>query len=460
MAKKINPQDFSLAWDMEPEEAIRYLNEKGYTITRSWRDMMGAANNTSFTVAGVMKMNVLTLIKENLVGALELGTSKDQWKRDIRDIMKTNGYTSTPRIDPQTGQPGDVVLPGYRYENIYRTNVQSSLNASRLQTQIALKDKRPYLMLSFVQDKRQSPTCRTLQGQVEGKAIPIDDPFFVAGYPPYHFQCRTSAISVSPRMLESLGLEVIAGSGIDWQPDEGFRQSPIEGYKVDRSKYDPELLRRFDEFTKTAPKPAYTNDDINNARSIKDFDGVYKEYEDDPQLVPPGLTTEQAAALRYYTFRGNGLQNRYIRRGETSGEKAKNIESIIKITTEAVRLRSAKQDSDLWRGVDFPDAEKLDDFASAYEVGTEIRWNAFSSTSKNRNIINEFITEGGYHAIIKVQNAVGADMSDVTQFQDEQEVLINRQKRFRVLSVKRFDMSEYDESGIQIRIDVEQLPDD
>ncbi|KJU83239.1 phage head morphogenesis protein, SPP1 gp7 family, partial [Candidatus Magnetobacterium bavaricum] len=47
---------------LSPNEAVEYFKKKGYTITRTWKDLESAQHARTFTVAGVLKIEILKTI--------------------------------------------------------------------------------------------------------------------------------------------------------------------------------------------------------------------------------------------------------------------------------------------------------------------------------------------------------------------------------------------------------------
>jgi uncharacterized protein with gpF-like domain len=62
--------DLAYACRLPPQDAIAYLESKGYAIGFSWTDVWQEAHAKAFTAAGVMKVDVLADLKGGLVDAL------------------------------------------------------------------------------------------------------------------------------------------------------------------------------------------------------------------------------------------------------------------------------------------------------------------------------------------------------------------------------------------------------
>lgn len=114
---------------------------------------------------------------------------------------------------------------------IYYTNMQSAYNAGRLMQY--QNNKPPAWELLFIEDGRQSDICRGIASLVgNGKALPADHSFWSTyGFPPYHFNCRTTFRAVYDYEKE-LGTEIenvpMKQIRENFKPQKGFGGNPIE----------------------------------------------------------------------------------------------------------------------------------------------------------------------------------------------------------------------------------------
>lgn len=82
-----------------------------------------------------------------------------------------------------------------RLETIFRTNVQAAYNAGRFAelSRPAMRAVRPFWKYVAILDGRTTATCAPLQGTVR----PHDDDFWRTHWPPLHFNCRSTVVSLS-----------------------------------------------------------------------------------------------------------------------------------------------------------------------------------------------------------------------------------------------------------------------
>ncbi|MEL3904801.1 MAG: phage minor head protein [Treponemataceae bacterium] len=120
---------------------------------------------------------------------------------------------------------GIDISAGY-FETVYRTNIQSAYNAGRL---IRYKNNQPPAWeLLFMEDGNMSEICTALMNEVGGKAIKSDDPFWsTVGFPPYHYNCRTTFRAVYDYELNEGEIDLAAPK--ESAPlDNGFGGNPLE----------------------------------------------------------------------------------------------------------------------------------------------------------------------------------------------------------------------------------------
>lgn len=58
---------------LPPERAIKFLKDKGYKFSWDWQEVWQDAHKKSFTVAKVMREDILSDIRESVEKAMEQG---------------------------------------------------------------------------------------------------------------------------------------------------------------------------------------------------------------------------------------------------------------------------------------------------------------------------------------------------------------------------------------------------
>ena len=122
---------------------------------------------------------------------------------------------------------------GY-WENVFRTNSQSSYVAGKLQ-QFEKTGVVAY-QLMVIEDSRTTPICRNLLrnayrgGGDYGLTLPVDHDFWKTyGFPPYHYQCRTSIRGIWKSQVKDEKLDTVTIRELKkFKPSAGFGGNPLE----------------------------------------------------------------------------------------------------------------------------------------------------------------------------------------------------------------------------------------
>ena len=66
-----------------PDEIVNYLKNKGLKSTFSYKELQKEAHDKAFTVAKVMRTDLLSDIHESLLDSLKTGKNFEAWKEGI-----------------------------------------------------------------------------------------------------------------------------------------------------------------------------------------------------------------------------------------------------------------------------------------------------------------------------------------------------------------------------------------
>jgi SPP1 gp7 family putative phage head morphogenesis protein len=227
---------------LKPEEAVKYLENKGYKITANWRDMMGEAHRQAFTVAKATKADMLQDIRGMLDKALTEGTSLHDFKKELTPKLEAKGFFGKRQITKADGTTEIVNVTPSRLDNIFRTNVQSAYNAGREKQMAATADVFPLQQFLAISDDSTTDVCN----KFNGKVFRADDPIWDKYTPPLHFKCRSTKRSMSERAAAREGVEVSEGIAYEDANDvthkQGFDYNPAQkDFMPDVRKYDPDI---------------------------------------------------------------------------------------------------------------------------------------------------------------------------------------------------------------------------
>lgn len=201
--------NLALALNLPPERAIEYFTAKGLRITASAQDMARGAHAGAFTVAGVLKAEVLADIQGALSDALESGLTYEGFLKGLMPKLKAKGWWGIPH-DPGTGEvlQGRAMTP-HRLRTVYQTNMQSSYMAGRYKAQLENANQRPYWQYVAILDSRTRPRHRELNGRI----FRYDDPAWGVLYPSNGYNCRCRVKALDQAEMEAGGGAVSIGAG-------------------------------------------------------------------------------------------------------------------------------------------------------------------------------------------------------------------------------------------------------
>ncbi|NTZ40670.1 phage head morphogenesis protein [Enterobacter sp. JMULE2] len=202
--------DLGYAYSLAPEEAIKYFESKGYAIGFNWHDVQTQAHARAFTVAGVLKLDVLQDIRGGLQSALDNGDTYQTFVKNLQPLLEAKGWMGKGLVaDPETGELQGKQLTPRRLQTIFDTNIQSSYNAGRYQQQMANVADRPYFERVAVMDLHTRPKHAALNGFT----APADDPVWEYLYTPDGHGCRCRIRARSRSDVEKYGLTVQSSEG-------------------------------------------------------------------------------------------------------------------------------------------------------------------------------------------------------------------------------------------------------
>lgn len=176
-----------------PADPSRWRDARAWFLTRrpvlreSAAQTERDARLRAFRVAGITSVNLITEVHQAIDDALRDGTTLDEFKKRVG-----------AKLAEEWGAPN-----ARRVETIFRTNVQSAYNAGRYaeMTRPAVLAVRPFWKYVAILDGRTTATCAPLNGVIAKH----DDDFWKDHFPPLHFNCRSTVVSLSRGETERAG---------------------------------------------------------------------------------------------------------------------------------------------------------------------------------------------------------------------------------------------------------------
>lgn len=203
MAK--NNVDLSYMYKLKPQDAINYLENKGYKITNDWREMWEDAHAKAFTISKMTDAKLLKDTKNTLETALSEGWGAQKTQSELTNMFKKRGWWGKKTIINEDGNEKTIQLGSpHRVRTIYRQNIQSAYNAGRYLKQLQNVDFAPYFQYICVLDESTRPEHRAMHGKV----FRYDDPIWASMYPPNGWGCRCMVRQLTEREIQRKGLKV------------------------------------------------------------------------------------------------------------------------------------------------------------------------------------------------------------------------------------------------------------
>ncbi|MBP2301300.1 phage head morphogenesis protein [Azospirillum picis] len=202
---------------LPPEQAITFLEAKGYRVGFAWQDVWEAEHAVAFTVAKMMEVDLLADVHQSLVTALQDGQSFAEWRKGLEPLLQARGWWGKAiDTDPLTGEEKVVQLGSpRRLKTIFDTNVRMSMAAGQWERIERLAPARPFLRYVAVKDDRTRPEHLAWSGTV----LKVGDPWWDTHSPPCGWGCRCTLQQLSAKDLERNGwTEAAAPPPLDPRP--------------------------------------------------------------------------------------------------------------------------------------------------------------------------------------------------------------------------------------------------
>ena len=171
------------------EEQISFFRKKLNLPTKRWDDILMAAHDKAFMVAGAQKADLLADLRAAVDKAIT-GQSIGQFRKDFAAAVAKSGWSGWTGEGTKAGE-------AWRTRVIYQTNIATSYAAGRWQQ---LKDPDLVAVRPFWQyihsDSVVHPRPLHLAWGNSGLTLPNDHPFWKTHFPPngWGCKCRVKAV--------------------------------------------------------------------------------------------------------------------------------------------------------------------------------------------------------------------------------------------------------------------------
>lgn len=221
----------------KPEQAIEYLRGKGYRLTFNYAEMSGPEHHRAFTVAKVVKQDLLSDIRASLEESLQNGTRFEDWKKQLKPTLQKHGWWGrTEVVDPETGEVKEIYVGSRRLRHIFKTNMRQAYNCQREQAmdRLPLSTYRRYvcMMLPLSREKHQA---------AHNTVLPANDPWWLTNSPGngHGCKCKKQALSAAEAKRRGLAILEKAPPRI---AEEGWEHGPCDKGLWDKAGSKPDCM--------------------------------------------------------------------------------------------------------------------------------------------------------------------------------------------------------------------------
>ena len=251
------------------EFIIEWFQSKGYDMSWNWNEVWQDSHAKAFTVAKVMKLDLLQDIRKSWQRAFDQGITFEQWRLRIEGTLQRQGWwgrvpvKDVPGYEDLTeaqkqviGDPEKLVQLGslHRLRTIFETNNSVAYNSGRWKQQSDNKGHRPYLLYNQL----DRPTRRITHEPFDNLVFHIDDPIWNIIYPPNGFYCACRAGALTKAEVKAKGLKVVKGTDLMGKDgmtyiefaktviNDGWQYNPGKAaFSPKLSDYDKDLQKGF-----------------------------------------------------------------------------------------------------------------------------------------------------------------------------------------------------------------------
>lgn len=210
--------DPKFSFKLKPKEAIKYLEGKGFKQSFNYQEIMHEAHHRSFTVAKVMRDDLLADIHTSLIDAQDKGIGFKEWKKNIKPTLLSYGwYGKTDVVDPRTGEVKTIHVGSKRLRTIFGTNMRVSHAVARYKKLKALPFSSYWMYVSML-----LPNTRDEHAAMHETVLPRDHAWWKTNYPPNGWNCYCKVRAYAKKELERRGIKVAANAQDIASPDWAY----------------------------------------------------------------------------------------------------------------------------------------------------------------------------------------------------------------------------------------------
>jgi len=227
----------SIAWGETPEKNVAILRDKGYKLSFFYDEVSYEAHRRAFTVAKMMRMDLLQDMHESLVKAQQSGAGFKEWKKSIIPTLQAKGWWGERDIvNPETGEVKTINIGSRRLRTIFDTNMRMSREIAKCREQMLLPASTYWRYVS-----KLLPTTREAHRARHGVILPRDHPWWKTNRPLNGYGCKCSVTAHSKAQIKKRGWKISKEAPEDIF-DKGWDHSPCEEQKNLTNVWDQKAL--------------------------------------------------------------------------------------------------------------------------------------------------------------------------------------------------------------------------
>lgn len=187
------------AFNLPFKEQLAFFRQKLNLPTATYDDIMGAAHDRAFVVAGAMKADLLADLRSAVDKAMAEGKSLQWFRKEFDAIVERRGWSGWAGSGSKDGT-------AWRTRTIFSTNLKAAHAAGRYAqlTQPDMMQARPYWR--YVHRSTEHP--RHHHRAWGGMVLAADDPWWEIHYPPNGWGCNCLVEAINARELAGLGKDM------------------------------------------------------------------------------------------------------------------------------------------------------------------------------------------------------------------------------------------------------------
>ena len=185
-----------------PKEAVDYLRRKGVRTGYDYREVWREEHARAFTVANMMKVDLLADVQKSITKAIDEGWPADKWKKEMADELAKRGWWG--RLPPPDPNDPEAVRKANLYisrrlDTIWRVNTKQAAQAGVWERGMR-STSHPYILYRVGPSK----VHREQHLAWDGVLLKKTDPFWAVANPVNGWGCKCYTRFVSQAQYERM----------------------------------------------------------------------------------------------------------------------------------------------------------------------------------------------------------------------------------------------------------------